>query len=60
MNPRVRNLLWAAAVLCVALLNIFDILPNWSTFLAIFTLPLLAILSRRKGNTDCGVCALKQ
>jgi len=39
MNPRVRNLLWATAVLCVALLNIFDMLPDWSTFLAIFTLP---------------------
>ena len=60
MNPRVRNLVWAAAVVCIALLNIFDILPDWSTFLAIFTLPLLAILNRRRGNTDCGVCALKQ
>ena len=37
MNPRVRNLVWAAAVFCIALLNIFDILPDWSTFLAIFT-----------------------
>lgn len=38
---------WAAAILGVALLNIADILPDWTTFAAILTLPLLATVTGR-------------
>ena len=31
--------LWGLAVLAVALLNIADVLPDWTTFAAILTLP---------------------
>ncbi|GGD61405.1 hypothetical protein [Croceicoccus mobilis] len=34
--------LWGAAILMVALLNIIDILPDWATFAAVLTLPLMA------------------
>ena len=57
MNQKFLNLVWAAAILGVALLYIVDILPDWSTYLAIFTLPLLAILNRRNGKAGCGTCA---
>jgi hypothetical protein len=60
MNRKIRTLAWAAAILSVALLNIFDILPDWTTYVAVFTLPLLAILDRRNGTSECGMCALKR
>ena len=34
--------LWGLAVLAVALLNIADVLPDWTTFAAILTLPYVA------------------
>ncbi len=37
--------LWGLAVLAVALLNIADVLPDWTTFAAILTLPYLATRS---------------
>lgn len=60
MNRKLRTLAWAAAILGVALLNIFDILPDWTTYVAVFTLPLLAILDHRSGKSECGMCTLKR
>ena len=60
MNRRIRTLAWAAAILAVALLNIFDILPDWTTYVAVFTLPLLAVLDHRSGKSGCGACTLRQ
>ena len=60
MSRKIRNLAWAAAILSVALLNIFDILPDWTTYVAILTLPLLAALDARKGKSECGMCTLKR
>ena len=37
--------LWGLAILAVALLNILDVLPDWTTFAAILTLPLAAVIS---------------
>jgi len=34
--------LWGLAVFAVALLNIADVLPDWTTFAAILTLPYVA------------------
>jgi len=42
MKP-VTPLLWGAAVVIVALLNIVDVLPDWMTFAAILTLPFVAV-----------------
>lgn len=35
-------ILWGAAILLVAILNILDVLPDWATFVAVLTLPLMA------------------
>tara|TARA_R100001129_G_scaffold179021_1_gene155449 strand:- start:172 stop:345 length:174 start_codon:yes stop_codon:yes gene_type:complete len=46
--------LWALFVLTVAVLNILDVLPDWTTFAAILTLPALSAwncLSRRESTT---------
>lgn len=34
--------LWGAAVVAVGLLNIFDVLPDWTTIAAVLTLPFVA------------------
>ena len=41
-------LLWAAAIMAMAALNIAGILPKWTTIAAILTLPLLAAGSARR------------
>lgn len=41
-------LLWGAAVIGVALFNIAGALPDWATYAAVFTLPMLAVTSCRK------------
>ena len=43
--PKIHAILWAAAVLCVAVLNIIDVLPDWATFAAVLTLPFMAALN---------------
>ena len=43
--------LWGLAVLAVALLNIADVLPDWTTFAAILTLPYVAI----SNGARCGL-----
>ncbi|MEL7729803.1 hypothetical protein AAG612_09710 [Citromicrobium bathyomarinum] len=35
------QLLWGALILVVALLNIVDVLPDWATFAAVLSLPLM-------------------
>lgn len=37
---RIRALIWGTAVMAIALLNIADILPDWTTIAAILTAPL--------------------
>ena len=37
---------WGAAIMAVAVLNIIDVLPDWTTIAAVVTLPLCASLSR--------------
>ena len=37
---RTRALFWGIAVIAIALLNIVDVLPDWTTFAAILTAPL--------------------
>ena len=44
--------LWGLAVLAVALLNIADVLPDWTTFAAILTLPSAGVALR--GRVGCG------
>lgn len=35
-----RPLLWATAVMTVAVLNIVEVLPDWTTIAAVLTVPL--------------------
>ena len=42
--PKIHAILWAAAILFVALLNIVDVLPDWATIAAVLTLPFMAAL----------------
>ncbi|WP_374407557.1 hypothetical protein [Pelagerythrobacter sp.] len=44
--PKIKPHVWAFAVMAVAVLNILDVLPDWTTIAAILTIPLLA--------TSCG------
>lgn len=39
---RHEAMLWAAATLTVAGLNIIEVLPDWTTIAAVLTLPLIA------------------
>ena len=39
--------LWGLAILCVGLLNIAGILPDWTTITAILTLPFFAVATGR-------------
>ncbi|MFT4057218.1 MAG: hypothetical protein QM681_22125 [Novosphingobium sp.] len=34
--------IWAVGVTIVAVLNILDVLPDWATFAAVLTLPVLS------------------
>lgn len=43
--PAIRPFLWAIAVFAVALLDIADVLPAWTTIAAILTLPFMAAVS---------------
>ncbi|GGN43079.1 hypothetical protein GCM10011349_06790 [Novosphingobium indicum] len=47
---RTTAILWALAVLAVALLNVLEVLPDWATFAAIFSLPAMAAVRVRKGR----------
>lgn len=46
--PTTFALLWAAAIMGVAALNIADVLPDWTTIAAVLTLPLLAVIRSRQ------------
>ncbi|NCP19664.1 MAG: hypothetical protein GW855_10970 [Erythrobacter sp.] len=39
---KISPFLWGAAIILVALLNIADVLPDWTTIAAILTLPFVA------------------
>lgn len=43
---RTRALLWGVAVIAIALLNIVDVLPDWTTIAAILTAPLFLSASQ--------------
>jgi len=43
-----KAVLWGAGIIGVALLNVAGVLPDWTTFVAISTLPALAVSSRRR------------
>ncbi len=46
---RNTTLAWGAAVIGVALLNIADVLPDWTTFAAILVMPaMVAVRVRQK------------
>ncbi len=45
-------ILWGAAILTIALLNIVDVLPDWTTITAVLTLPLVA--NWRCSGARCG------
>ncbi|MCD1622364.1 hypothetical protein [Citromicrobium bathyomarinum] len=47
----IAPVLWGAAVIIVALLNIVDVLPDWATIAAILTLPFLSVAT----GTRCGL-----
>lgn len=47
----IAPVLWGAAIIIVALLNIADVLPDWATIAAILTLPFLAVAT----GTRCGL-----
>lgn len=47
---RTTAILWALAVLAVALLNVLDVLPDGATIVAILTLPAMAAVRARKGH----------
>jgi len=44
---------WGAGIMVIALLNIIDVLPDWTTFAAILTVPFVATWrcgpARKKG-----------
>lgn len=42
-----KPFLWGLAILCVGLLNIAGILPDWTTITAILTLPFFAVATGR-------------
>lgn len=44
---RIHPFVWGLAVGFVALLNIIDVLPDWTTIAAILTLPFLASVNER-------------
>lgn len=46
----IRPFLWALAVIAVAVLNIVEILPDWTTVAAVLTLPFFATAT----GTRCG------
>ncbi|MGV2494769.1 hypothetical protein [Pelagerythrobacter aerophilus] len=46
----VRPFLWALAVIAVAVLNIVEVLPDWTTIAAVLTLPFFAAVT----GTRCG------
>jgi len=37
-----RPFLWTLAVIAVGILNILDVLPDWTTIAAVLTLPFMA------------------
>jgi hypothetical protein len=37
--PKIRPIYWGAAIMAIALLNIIDVLPDWTTLTAILTAP---------------------
>ena len=50
---RTRALFWGFAVIAIALLNIVDVLPDWTTFAAILTAPFfLASSECRRQHKD--------
>lgn len=43
--PRKIAIVWTAVVLGIAVLNILDVLPDWTTVAAVLTLPLVSAAS---------------
>ena len=48
--PLKVTILWALAIIGVALLNVLDVLPDGATIVAILTLPAMAAVRARKGH----------
>ncbi|MBB3034217.1 hypothetical protein [Alteriqipengyuania lutimaris] len=49
-----RNIqfLWGVLIVVVALLNIADVLPDWATFAAVLSLPLMTAIGCIARRTD--------
>lgn len=45
---------WALAILAVAVLNILDVLPDWTTFAAVVAMPAFAVSSARRCAARAG------
>lgn len=43
---------WGTAVMTIAMLNVFDVLPDWATITAVLTLPLMLSWQLRLGCGD--------
>ena len=56
----IAPVLWGAAVIIVALLNIADVLPDWATIAAILTLPFLENLRRSAPEAEISVVVLNR
>lgn len=50
----VRPFLWVLAVIVVAVLNIAEVLPDWTTIAAVLTLPFFAAATRNRCGSACG------
>jgi len=50
------SLLWGGGVIAVALLNIAEVLPDWTTIAAILTMPAMVALRIRKRRTHGKGC----
>lgn len=48
--PLKVTILWALAIIGVALLNVIDVLPDWTTIAAILTLPAMSAVRVRPGS----------
>lgn len=52
--PAIRPFLWAFAVIGVAVLNVIEVLPDWTTVAAVLTLPFMAATARNRCGGSVG------
>lgn len=48
MTGKKTNLIWGGVVMAIAVLNILDVLPDWTTIAAVLTLPFMASVAQRR------------